>query len=510
MKHIHQKIHMFAAIVILLLKKKSLRTQIYSVLIAILFITSMGGVTMIWYTYRIEGLFSHAIEVDISAGQNLEELLQALIKQKGFVSYYFMDGDPKWLDRYAHYQQNFRELLLKAEKMAYTDRDRRVLDELETKYEKYIEAKDKVIELYKQGERKKGLVLHKNVRDNFFDLLSSCESYNNFHQEKIQATLKKNLQEAKHLRFLAALAILSALLLTLFFAVVLFKQILDPIRILIAEADRFGTERKSFNEINALRHEVRGLIEDSDQTHSELEKSRTLLAQSEKMAMVGQLAAGVAHSIRNPMTSIKMRLFSLEKNLQLSSTQSEDLEVISEEIKHIDNIVQNFLEYSKPTKIKKQKINPSDIVDMSLRLLHHRFKSQSIEIILERAYPLPEVLGDADQLKEIFVNIFVNACEAMPKGGWINIHEEADVLKPMGPVAVIRISDNGPGIPETIRHKVFEPFFSTKAEGTGLGLSIARQIIQQHQGLLTLQTEERVGTTFIVTLRCGEAKNWAL
>jgi signal transduction histidine kinase len=103
---------------------------------------------------------------------------------------------------------------------------------------------------------------------------------------------------------------------------------------------------------------VRGLIEDVDTTHSELEKSREHLFHSEKMAMVGKLAAGMAHSIRNPFTSVKMRLFSLSRSSNLSDTQKDDIHVISEEIRHIDTIVQNFLEFSRPPQIKNAKNQP--------------------------------------------------------------------------------------------------------------------------------------------------------
>ena len=134
------------------------------------------------------------------------------------------------------------------------------------------------------------------------------------------------------------------------------------------------------NEIKALSRAVRGLIEDVDQTHCELEKSREHLLQAEKMALVGKLAAGMAHSIRNPFTSVKMRLFSLGRTLELTDTQKEDFDVISEEIRHIDTIVQNFLEFSRPPKLKMQPISPSAVVDLALQLLEHRLKSYDVNV----------------------------------------------------------------------------------------------------------------------------------
>jgi signal transduction histidine kinase len=111
-------------------------------------------------------------------------------------------------------------------------------------------------------------------------------------------------------------------------------------------------------------------------------------------------------------------------------------------------------------------------------------------------------------LKEVLVNLVLNACEVMVGGGAITIREETAAKSPLGPAAVIRVSDTGPGIPESIQDQVFQPFFSTKEEGTGLGLSIATRIIQDHGGRLELESQENEGATFIITLPLGDEASW--
>jgi signal transduction histidine kinase len=123
-----------------------------------------------------------------------------------------------------------------------------------------------------------------------------------------------------------------------------------------------------------------------------------------------------------------------------------------------------------------------------------------VEVKLLRSQKLPEILGDPDQLKEVLANLLVNACEVMVNGGVITIQEEARLSPPSGQAVVIRVSDTGPGIAESIRPQVFQPFFSTKEEGTGLGLSIATRIIEDHGGRLELAAAAREGATFIITL----------
>ncbi len=489
-------------------KHLSLRGRIFLILAILVLITVCGGSVMIWYTYQMESLFTRSVEREMAKILAVEDFLQELIKHKGFVSYYFMDGDVKWLTRLKEQRQAFREHFANAERLAFTAEDRAALQRIESKYIQYIESKDRVIDLYESGKREEGYVLHQEVREYFDEMLELCEAYEVMHTRRLRKMQLESQEQASRMRAIAATVILSAVFLSLLLVFVLLRQIFGPIRRLITEAERSGGSAGAANEMKALSHEVRELIEDADQTQQELEKSRSRLVQAEKMAMVGRLAAGVAHSIRNPLTSIKMRLFSLERSLDLPANQKEDFEVISEETRHIDTIVRNFLEYARPSKLKMQKISPSELIDMNLQLLRHRFKSYGVNVDLRRSEPLPEILADPDQLKEVFVNILINACEATGEGGSISIEEEIAELQPLGLVSVIRIRDNGPGIPAELQENVFEPFFSTKEDGTGLGLSIAVRIVAQHGGRLSLESEEGQGTTFIITLPCREDKSW--
>jgi signal transduction histidine kinase len=194
-----------------------------------------------------------------------------------------------------------------------------------------------------------------------------------------------------------------------------------------------------------------------------------------------------------------MRLFSLDRTLALSETQRDDFKVISEEIDQIDTIVQNFLEFSRPPKLKMQQVSPSEVVDLVVQLLRHRLASNDVTISVERLRPLPEIQADPEQLKEVLVNLVVNACEAMSAGGAIRITEELQHIDARQQ-AVIRVQDQGPGVPETLKERIFQPFFTTKEEGTGLGLSIAARIIAEHGGWLSLDSREGRGTTFTISL----------
>ena len=145
-------------------------------------------------------------------------------------------------------------------------------------------------------------------------------------------------------------------------------------------------------------------------------------------------------------------------------------------------------------------MSPSEIVDLVLQLLQHRLESYNVTVTVDRREILPEIQVDPEQLKEALVNLLENACEAMEGSGSIVIHEEKGFREPHGPVAVIRITDTGPGIQKPIQDKVFQPFFTSKEEGTGLGLSITSRIMESHGGYLELISEGGKGATFVLTL----------
>ena len=455
---------------------------------------------MVWYTYSIEGLFTKIIDQNLTAFQTAEALETALVNQKGFVTYYFLDGNPDWLRQLGEYRQIFKERLEDTRSLAKTDQELAAVDNIEREYKKYIINKDRVIEFYKSGQKEEGLKLHQEVREYFFRLLALTEKFRDLHKENLNRLRRQSRDQAQKLRIVAGSASALVISLGLILGFVLVKQILEPIRRLAREVDGQNDPNQSDDEVKAISRSVYGLIKDRDQTKTELERSRENLIQAEKLAVVGKLAAGVAHSIRNPLTSVKMRLFSLGRALALTTTQKEDFNVISEEIRNIDTIVQNFLEFSRPPKLRKQKISPSEVVDLVLQLLQHRLESYEVEVDLIREDRLPLVQTDPEQLKEVLVNIIVNACEAMGNGGKITIEEEVRYRDALTQGVSIRITDNGPGVPEEIRDRIFDPFFTDKDEGSGLGLSIAARIIEEHGGRLNLVSTDGEGACFVIYL----------
>ncbi len=486
-------------------QRLTLRTRIFLLLAALVLTALAGGLVTVWHNRATDQLFTSLIDQHLASFQAAEELEGALLRQKGFLTYYFIDGDPAWLKHLEQHHQNFLTWLAKARASAHTPAMSEIIGQIQVLYARYQEAREEVIDLYRRGDKQTGWQRHQAVRAQFAAISELCDRLKLIHEYSISRSRTENRQRAGFINTLTLTAMVSVASLGALLVYVLFKQILGPIRRLAQETGTGPPEGFSApDEVKALSHRVQTLMEDMDQAQSQLEKSQESLLQAEKLALVGKLAAGVAHSIRNPLTSVKMRLFSLERNLTLTPHQQEDLEVISEEIRHIDTIVRSFLEFSRPPKLKMQRLSLSDVVDSALTLLGQRLESYGVTVKVKRRGRLPESLGDPEQLKEMLVNLMLNACEAMSGGGRIVIREGTAQAAALGPVVTLMVSDTGPGIPASVRNKIFQPFFSTKEEGTGLGLSIASRIVREHGGVIDVASQEGKGTTFIVSLPLRE------
>jgi len=483
----------------------SLRSRIILLLCGMVIITVGGGAVSIWHMFMMEKFFTDVLEVQVPALQAALELKSQLVMQKGYVAYFFQDKDPRWLTELTERHREFEEWLKKARRWAETNSARAILNEIEASYIRYSHERDKVIALYKKGDGPEGFELQKQIRGNFFKLIDLCTQFQDVHESRMEQSRRMSREQVRSVTELALAALVVASVLGSVLAYTLLRQVLGPIRQLALGPASVETVGMS-DEIKVLGERLHNLMKDVEQTRGKLEWSREHLLQAEKWALVGKLAAGVAHSVRNPLTSVKMRLFSLERHLPMDPDLKEDFEVIAEEIRHIDTIVNNFLEFSRPPKLKMQMASPSDVVDLAIQLLRHRLESYNVHVEVRREKRLPYITADPDQLKEVLVNLMINACEAMVDDGSIVIEEEEGVTENLGKVIVIKVTDNGPGVQQSIQSKLFQPFFSTKEEGTGLGLSIATRIVEEHGGWIDLKSEPGTGAAFIITLPAREER----
>lgn len=236
---------------------------------------------------------------------------------------------------------------------------------------------------------------------------------------------------------------------------------------------------------------------------AELDKKGELeaqLQQAEKSAVVGRLASAIAHEIRNPLNYINLTLDQLRaKFVPEDEKKAEIFERLTFQLKNevdrINQLVSDFLRYSRPLKLELKSLKVREAIENSLRIVEGQAEEQNIKISLVEHENASEILADGEVLRSVFSNLFINAVQAMPNGGNLNVTISADEN-----FAKIEIADTGGGISTENLPKIFEPYFSTKETGTGLGLAIVRRIIDEHNGTIEVESTQGEGTKFTVRL----------
>ena len=242
----------------------SLRCRTICILVFLIVIIVIAGLVMVSYTYQMESLFTHLIDTNIASLQAVEALETDLANQKGFVSYYYIDGNPEWLNKLEIYRNRFTKDLQQVREYALTESDTEIVDRIVLEYEKYISAKDQVITLYCAGERETGAKLHHDVRALYFKTLQMCENYKNILFEKIDSISIESQTKARNIRIITVTSMSIAIILSVILEVVLTMLIIDPVRRLRLEINRSNDLEKNGEEAFPLGHRAHYLIKEME------------------------------------------------------------------------------------------------------------------------------------------------------------------------------------------------------------------------------------------------------
>jgi signal transduction histidine kinase len=237
------------------------------------------------------------------------------------------------------------------------------------------------------------------------------------------------------------------------------------------------------------------------QLYENMKNTKKIMLRADRLASLGTLAAGLAHEIRNPLVAIKTFTQLLPERFDDEEFRNHFSTVAAGEIDRISTLVTELLEFSRPSGPFFQQENLNDILDKMITLIKTEAKQKELTIETTLADDLPTVTVDKEQIKQVFINILLNAIQATPEKGAILVETRKIVKSNGGPGFVqVEISDTGIGIPEEELDKIFTPFFTTRAKGSGLGLAISHQIIQEHEGTIDVKSVDKKGTTFTINL----------
>lgn len=408
-------------------------------------------------TNNLQRVSSAIMKENVSSLKAAEELEIALLNQKGLVASYFMDSNPSWLRILEDKKKDFDEWLKKAHDSALTGNEKRILQDVLAAYKNYDKQRNKAIRLYQNGNSKEATnILLKGMKKNVDYVYQKCEDLILANESLIAQAEASSRGNVFRMTALIWATIIITLLLGSFMGFFIARR------------------------INAQ------------------------LVRSAKMASLGQLSANIAHEIRNPLTSIKMRLYSLEEELKHNSTGAkDDMNVITEEINRMEKTVKNFLDFARPPEPNLEKCDIIQVLEGTVSLVSLKAKSQNIQIHKKFNVASCGLKADKEQMRQVFLNIMLNSIEAMPEGGVLEISTEKNKYTGSGEVLEIQIRDTGSGISSDVKNRLFEPFFTTKSEGTGLGLFIASRIIQTHKGRLEVKSLLEKGAALILKFPIG-------
>ena len=243
------------------------------------------------------------------------------------------------------------------------------------------------------------------------------------------------------------------------------------------------------------RKDIESTTRQLTKVYQELQQNFEQMKRAERLFAVGQLAAGLAHELRNPLGSVAGAAGILQRNANLEPKHQECLEIINKESQRLNRLLTDFLDFARPRPPKYQSIDVDSLLRSVIQLAAHGVGRSAVELRKETAAGLPALEGDPEMLKQFLLNLVINAIQAMPDGGEVVVAATLQDEK-----MLISVRDQGSGIAPESRDKIFDPFFTTKDGGTGLGLPVAHQIVEQHGGILRAEANPGRGMTFSALL----------
>lgn len=473
----------------------------FAILAALLLMISLGTS---WYVRSMQQSVSLAIGSNVSSMQaalSLEISLRAIATQ---FNRYLITRDETFLARLPELRNRSETVLIEAERLAGTPAEGNLMDKARLGYSHFLEQYDRIVQDADNWNFPRIIeladgILHREILDPVHDYLRLNE---------------KMLADSSEQNRLAASRLTSGLIwiglagsLGGLLAGAVIANTLNKIN--ASKEDQLRKTASSLHQAAGSNHNVPS--QDSPARADALEQVRHSAAavleklkqtqmealRAEQLAMVGQMAAGIAHEVRNPLTTIKLVIQRAIEKAELSVFKPRDLDVLEEEIIRLESIVKGFLDFARPPNPEPRDFDVVGLAAATMESLSQRAQLNMVDLRLSAPRDGLVVQADPEQVRQILYNLLFNALEAMPNGGLVEVSVKQVDSVPV-PFVEVAVADNGPGIPEAQTTRIFEPFYSTKESGLGLGLSICRRIAESHGGVLI---HERRASMTVFSLR---------
>ncbi len=404
---------------------------------------------------------------------------------------------------------NARQLLTESEGLANLPREGVLVRQIRDGFKEYFLEWDR-----RTSVQHSGLAEHDNVLAELLEreVVTPCVELRKFNQGQVDQSDQFNHRVVETLRWgLIAVGVggpIGGLLLGYRMARRLHQSIWQlSVRIRDAHG-RLNREVGSVTveeegDLATLHRQMQGVIEEIGRVVDQLQQREHEVLRGEHLAAVGRIASGVAHELRNPLTSIKMFVQAGLEGNPPPGLPPEDLTLLEQEIRRMEQYLQTFLDFARPPRTRRRPVDLAGIVHRAIALVEGRVRKQNVVLAVDLPEGPVDAVVDPDQLHQVLVNLLLNALDALPRGGNLRV----EVVRSATGRVEVRVRDTGPGVPAQLLEHLFEPFVTTKENGLGLGLSICKQLVESHGGTVRAAANPGGGTVFLIDLPVGDAES---
>lgn len=469
-------------------------------LAGLLLILAIGSA---WYVRSLQRSGAELIASNVASMQAAQELEISLREVRTQFTRYLITQDEGHLKPIPRLKGRTAEALATAERTAHTPKEQELMRRVRVGHEDFFRQYDKILrEEPKQWVYPKIFVLTDEVFEK--EILEPAHEYLRLNEGGLTSTTEANQRVADHVTIgligLGVCGAIGGLLAGTLIAVALRRSLMsaeEKLRLTAAELGLALPPRSTADSPGTPIDPVEQMRQSASAVLARLRQTERDALRAEQLAWVGQMAAGLAHEVRNPLMAIKLLVQAAGE--RRGSFRGKDLQVLEEEIVRLEQIVSEFLDFARPPRLDPRPVDVKELAERAVDGVRARADLQSVALRVE-VDPGPAVASaDANQVRQVLFNLLFNALDAQPDGGHVTVRVGMDRDTAGEPAVVVAVADGGPGLPPDMSERVFEPFVSTKESGLGLGLSICRRIAETHGGGLTAVSSPQ-GATFTLRL----------
>ena len=474
------------------------------------------GVSAALYVYRLQRLNSNILDVNVSSVRAAEKLEVVVQNIRHELDWFLVSYDRQHLARALEMERDVETQLDQAEKLSTSPGEEALVVDIKQRLDEFFALLRPIVD--ESAERVASDAVKSLVEDELSKhVLISADRYLDLNEQELQDSNQTIEAMANRLALalvlmgtcgaiaglVAGYGVARGISRSIFQLSVPIRDVAGKLNEVVGpiavSADPSVEELETM--LENVSAQVASVIEQLHARHREV-------IRGDQLAAVGQLAAGLAHELRNPLMCMKVLVQSAARRGDHATLDSRDLQVLNEEIARLETLLQTFMDFARPAKLEKQETDVASIVRQTVDLLSGKAERRNVTIDRGSSEEQLTVEADAAQLRQVVLNLLLNALDAVPNGGmvWVEaLRDNGGRVDPKSddesqPCVCLRVADNGRGLPKKDRDRLFEPFFSTKETGVGLGLAICQRIIHAHGGELAAKDRDGGGTVFEVIL----------